>query len=163
MCEHGKYLKCSKGRCCLHIHHWHLVWVMRRRPRSRFDPRQTHSECGGGGAVLIQSNAVMLIRIIQRRCLVPACYRSAECMKIGKIKGRSLNWSKVQYLSKCHNLYQGSLFFVISGETSWEKTPIFSWFYKKLDPFYKKKLQITSWEKTPTSHISLYKKLNFWK
>ena len=35
-------------------------------------------------------------------------------------------------------------------------------FYKKLPPFYKK-LQITSLEKTPTSHISLYKKLNFWK
>ena len=33
---------------------------------------------------------------------------------------------------------QGSLFFVISGETSLEKTPIFSWFYKKLGPFYKK-------------------------
>ena len=34
-------------------------------------------------------------------------------------------------------------------------------FYKKLPPFYKKKLQITSLEKTPTSHISLYKKTKF--
>ena len=34
-------------------------------------------------------------------------------------------------------LFQGSLFYVISGETSREKTPFFSWFYKKLGPFYK--------------------------
>ena len=31
-------------------------------------------------------------------------------------------------------------------------------FYKKLPPFYKKKKQIISLEKTPASHISLYKK-----
>ena len=35
-------------------------------------------------------------------------------------------------------------------------------FYKKLPPFYKK-LQMASREKTQTSHIALYKKLNFWK
>ena len=35
-------------------------------------------------------------------------------------------------------VYQGSLLSVISGETSWEKTHTFSWFYKKLGPFYKK-------------------------
>ena len=31
-----------------------------------------------------------------------------------------------------------TLFYVISGETSWEKTPILSWFYRKLGPFYRK-------------------------
>ena len=34
-------------------------------------------------------------------------------------------------------------------------------FYKKLPPFYKK-LQMASREKTQTSQITLYKKLNFW-
>ena len=36
----------------------------------------------------------------------------------------------------CHS--QGSLFFVIKGETSLAKTPFLRWFYKKLGPFYKK-------------------------
>ena len=35
-------------------------------------------------------------------------------------------------------------------------------FYKKLPPFYKK-LQMASREKTQTPHITLYKKLNFWR
>ena len=33
---------------------------------------------------------------------------------------------------------QGSLFFVISIYPYWLNTPHFSWFYKKLGPFYKK-------------------------
>ena len=58
---------------------------------------------------------------------------------------------------------QGSLFFVIKRETSLEKTPIFSWFYKKLGLFYKNSIltiftqpKAKMWESAPKNQIQTH-------